>query len=606
MKEINLWDSSFAKYFHFTNNLDELIKAIKAENTITIKEKYSFGDTASNFIESKLSESNLSLIYTDSNHSVAIPENSLLSTVIVSNEFFNNNKEAIIKAQIDLISDPTSKYVNIHDYMFSDKLFEEIILNRNKSYNFYDIILTDEQIKRLNDNYIDASIDNNGEFKKISDKYVISYYTLDDIKELSNIFISYKIDDKELSKLISIDDKIEISIDSERGILPSIIENEEEYYEGALRIINKLNQLGKKNLVIINVQSRNIFNKYKDLFKNSNVFIIEDDINKYTFNQYVSEEEKLDKMVEKTKDSNLSPFEKFLYIYNIVKNFKKYNEIKDGDKMQSRSLKYIIDNEYIVCLGFSNLLKALLQRVGINSINYSCSVDISSNNPTIENKSLDFAGHSRLMFYIKDEKYNIDGYYISDPTFDNMNEKNLFNHAIMTYESMQLSNVMFALQTLDYIFDVKSFQEYCKKINALFKKEFSNYEKYETNTKAAIIRTYIYICQVIMETLYRIDKESFEKVKSAYIKATNSDETNNYDEFLTDVGKIIVGKSNKKVSNEKLIEGLVNLKRSGELNIEFQEDEFLESHEKRDIKLFPYENSDGENLIPKGSSRQVA
>ena len=614
MKEINLWESGFAENFNFTNNIDDLIKVINEGNNISIKDKYSYGDKASSFIESKLSESNASLIYTDSNHSIAIPKNSFLSPVIVSSEFFNNNRDKIIKAQMDLISDNSSIFVNIYNYMFSDELFEKIITNRNKSYNFYDINLTQDQIKRLNENYIDAWLYDDTKSIKISDKYVISYYTLDDMKELHNIFISHNISDYELSKINNIDDKIEISIDYGKCILPTIIENEEEYYEGVLRIVNKLNEFGKKNLVIINVQSRNIFNKYKNLLANSNVFIIEDGINKYTYEQYIQEEEKLDKMVEEIKDSKFSPFEKFLYIYNIVKNFKKYNEIKDGDKMQSRSLKYILNNEYIVCVGFSNLLRTLLQRVGINSTSYDCGVDISQRSKNeVENKPVEFGWHSRLMFYLKDEKYNIDGYYISDPTWDNMNEQNLFNHAIITYESMQVSNLNFTLQTLDYIFDVKDFQEYCKKINALFKKQLPQNEKNESNTKLAILKTYSYICQVIMETLFKVDKDSYKEVREAYLKAINSNDErrfnkcqNAYNEFLTIVGKIVVSKSNKKISNEKLVQGLASLKRQGKLNVEYTEDELLENHEKRDVEVFPYENSEGENLIPKEQSKKVA
>ena len=43
-------------------------------------------------------------------------------------------------------------------------------------------------------------------------------------------------------------------------------------------------------------------------------------------NKIIKEEAKLEKLISPVKNSNLSPFEKYIAIYNIVKNFKEYNE----------------------------------------------------------------------------------------------------------------------------------------------------------------------------------------------------------------------------------------------------------------------------------------
>ena len=49
-------------------------------------------------------------------------------------------------------------------------------------------------------------------------------------------------------------------------------------------------------------------------------------------------------------------------------------------------------------------------------------------NPTITN-------HARLFVHLKDKKYDIDGVYISDPTWDSMGETK-YNHLLMTLEEI--------------------------------------------------------------------------------------------------------------------------------------------------------------------------
>ena len=75
-------------------------------------------------------------------------------------------------------------------------------------------------------------------------------------------------------------------------------------------------------------------------------------------------------LIEPIKNSNLSPLEKFIAIYNVVKNFKPYKESPDQLE-ESRYLRYILNNEYMVCVGYAKLLKILCEKVGIKVINLS-------------------------------------------------------------------------------------------------------------------------------------------------------------------------------------------------------------------------------------------
>ena len=104
----------------------------------------------------------------------------------------------------------------------------------------------------------------------------------------------------------------------------------------------------------------------------------------------------------------MSPFEKYLAIYDIVKNFKQYDK-RDDDffSQESRNLYMILNNNYMVCAGYARLLETLLKRIGIDAT-YLIS-------PT----NTDNIQHAIVALKIKDEKYNLDGIYLSDPTDDN-------------------------------------------------------------------------------------------------------------------------------------------------------------------------------------------
>ena len=105
-------------------------------------------------------------------------------------------------------------------------------------------------------------------------------------------------------------------------------------------------------------------------------------------------------IAKEIKKYNLSPFETIIYAYDIVKS-RTYEEFKEN-KLASRSLDQILFGKYIVCVGFSNFLVAILRSLEINAMPLI----------SIERK------HQLCLIYIKDSKYHIDGAYVFDPTGD--------------------------------------------------------------------------------------------------------------------------------------------------------------------------------------------
>lgn len=103
---------------------------------------------------------------------------------------------------------------------------------------------------------------------------------------------------------------------------------------------------------------------------------------------------------------NLSPLEKLIYAYDLIKSYS-YNECEE-DKSKSREIPDIIREGHIVCVGYSSFLDQLLNELGFNASNVSLSVFDNG----------DEFGHARSIIYLKDDKYGIDGVYSLDATYD--------------------------------------------------------------------------------------------------------------------------------------------------------------------------------------------
>jgi len=133
----------------------------------------------------------------------------------------------------------------------------------------------------------------------------------------------------------------------------------------------------------------------------------------YDVDEVIRANSKIDKWVKQIKSAKvdgqeLSPLEKFLYVYNILSDYTYKSENEETDTyVKSRSIVNILNDDKIVCVGFANLLVTVCNKLNIPCINqdwvYASNKD----------------GHAICNVYIKDEKYDIDGIYCSDPTRKN-------------------------------------------------------------------------------------------------------------------------------------------------------------------------------------------
>lgn len=114
---------------------------------------------------------------------------------------------------------------------------------------------------------------------------------------------------------------------------------------------------------------------------------------------------------ERLVKSNLSPFEKFLTIYDFVSS-RVYLE-NNSDKGKARYIVPVLNGNEIVCVGYAALIKYFCKFAGISVLDQTCFV--------YDDKT--GGGHANNIVYLKDDKYSIDGLYYADACWDSLREK---------------------------------------------------------------------------------------------------------------------------------------------------------------------------------------
>ena len=162
----------------------------------------------------------------------------------------------------------------------------------------------------------------------------------------------------------------------------------------------------------------NTFMTYEDFFlkleDNDNIKIYSDKkVSELSLKEMKNIDKIMDKLVKDIKESKLSPYEKYIQVYNLVKSLKEFQFFYNDEKLddiiidQSRNPYLIMFNNYIVCSGFCAILSKFLNKVGIPNLywEFDCKGEKGR--------------HARLYVNMKDEKYDMNLYFMCDPTWDN-------------------------------------------------------------------------------------------------------------------------------------------------------------------------------------------
>ena len=123
-----------------------------------------------------------------------------------------------------------------------------------------------------------------------------------------------------------------------------------------------------------------------------------DSENEYTIDELDNANKKIEEVAKIINShKGLSPYEKFYLAFRYVAKYD-YKESKNGNKEVSRNLLDILNTNYIVCAGKSNMLKAICDRIGIPCLHRGAEV------------------HAVCTIGMNDPKYNIYGIQTVDPT----------------------------------------------------------------------------------------------------------------------------------------------------------------------------------------------
>ena len=524
MKNINLWDSSLKEQYIFFYNIKDYITYL-LENSKTmkfsLKNKYSVGTPSEDSLEYMAQQNELDITYTDQEHPISISKSSNYSSHVNPDFFQNNKNEFISEAKNLLYKNINNEYssIQIQDFIFSDELLDMIINTDNLKYktiNYYlieGIDLTEEQIKKIKDNHLEFNIIGK-ENKKISSKYLIENYTMQHLKQLEKIKIDIPLKNGDLNNLIFLNDDSTIILEDkcteEFG--------EKEYLNQVINIINILKTHNKKYNIEIKINNREILRQSKlieTLPSHFNLFIV-NDYNIYKLEEYLNEEEQLENLIKPIRESSLSPLERYLAVYNVVKKYKKYKENMENPN-EARYIKNILKNEYIVCVGFSRLLNDLLNRVNIPSKEISVQVDTSYDKGyTQEEIPVVKEGHARCLVKINDEKYNINGIYVCDPTWDNNLDVDLYLNSLLTFDRKKEATRLEFLSKEDLLLDFHNYEEFNTKLNYFINRVLRKNGSSNEQNKETIKTIYLVLYSEIMEILFDLDINLYKQFYQKY------------------------------------------------------------------------------------------
>lgn len=317
---------------------------------------------------------------------------------------------------------------------FMNKLFELDILDLINYDNFQNIFTF---IKNNDKNYIIKMLKlttfENCQFKKmIIDELKTNNLDIDSI--LPNYEYDYNLDLLGREKIIDILNKIkEKNIDCNIKLIMNRVDKDfineaSNILPGKIKIAPLSHQENSKELYPLNYEIKEILEKDKtlDIWAKS-ITATKEDVNGSL--------------------RGLSPFEIAVACYKVTTHFKTYTLTNESAYSYSRSIYEFINNPNpeICCVGYSNLFMELLNRCGINTC---CEWGVRCK----EGKDL-VDNHSRVMLYLDDPKYGINGIYMCDPTHDSILSDNTnndsyrrqsFEHFLMDREKAESETYLFS------------------------------------------------------------------------------------------------------------------------------------------------------------------
>lgn len=524
-------------------------------------------------LDSEIIINNKKILLNDTNNSLSYVDNHIIeNSLCINPDYYENNKEDINRLLVSFINNYSGSLTIKDTKLINDEVINAIAANHNiteiclgsrddiyklkeSDYNK----LNNGTIKSIKTYGVEEELDFNfdGIIKYNTDRNLISYYIYDvlkDMEEENELHIFKPLTDDEI-KYFKLLKGVTVCFDYKD-------------YNNIFDSIEKLESINPsfKYYVKVYTQDKQSFNQ--ELFSCDNIsnkIEVNYEFVDMSINDYLNHEKYLYELIKPA--INLSPYEKFLYAYNITKHYKKYNEVDENDdKFNSRKLYKIIDNdEYMVCVGYANMFQDLLTKLGINSTTYSVGVDVGFDSlDALSEYSEDaiskYGGHSRVIVNLVDPKYGIDGIYQSDPTWDNVIGEDSYIYSTMTFDEAHLAK--------RYLYQDNS--EYSLLSSNTLEEFYNNVNKYMdmliNDKTTAIIYTEekarSRVVNDLLKIIEKLDINYYNKLLSSFLSIDKHDDIiidKYYNDFLYDVGNYIVSKINNPVRLEQIKPAITTL-----------------------------------------------
>lgn len=249
-----------------------------------------------------------------------------------------------------------------------------------------------------------------------------SKFIIDDILRLKTLDIQLPLKEDycdennlEISEEKDLDKIIEVLVDIDTLSI-TILDNGDESISQSFLVIDKIEQsIGSKieNIYFVtgNRDIKNI-DLLKDLEKDHKISIMYDKEIICSIDDFVNMRSHINKIVDSIKRYELSPLEKTLFAYDVVKDFYIVNHKYMKEKKVSRLIHRIFKANELNCQAYSTLYAQILRELKIQASDYFLY------SPLVEEIFLTKDNHSRTMIHLVDEKYCVDGLFSTDVIWD--------------------------------------------------------------------------------------------------------------------------------------------------------------------------------------------
>lgn len=240
---------------------------------------------------------------------------------------------------------------------------------------------------------------------------------------------------------------------------------ESDDYEKIKKYIKRFNIPECKKIIITNDNLYNPdlmlseINRIHDVFMTNKNILLEIDGNNSpeTISNCVKSMQIIDDFVCEVKSLNLSPMEQLMYVYDWVRDRVYKKEDKNESASISRDLSSALLSGKIVCLGYANIFNIIAKKLGFSAKVFN-----------LRDKNDEKHGHSRNIVYVKDDKYDINGVYLFDTTWDSKKGDNSFLNRYLcfakTFEEFKDMDGKMNLVSIDYpLLDDSMFMDIIKR-----------------------------------------------------------------------------------------------------------------------------------------------